>query len=115
MITRTLSVIVMVLLICSTVFAETASLSWNAYTEPDIAKYNIYQSTESGVYDLTDPIGHANHPKTAFKVYNLEPNKIYFWVITAVNKGGMESKKTSNEVWKYTGENPLAPTGLKVE
>jgi fibronectin type 3 domain-containing protein len=72
--------------------AGTASLSWNAGTDSDLAGYKVYRGTASGTYGA--PL--TTLPKTATGLQN---RTTYFFVITAYDTAGNESTY-SNEVSK---------------
>jgi hypothetical protein len=77
---------------------RTVYLSWTA--SPDVFGYNIYRS----------PVSHLNYHKvnsspvesTAFMNTVLDADKFYYYVVTAVNGGGLESN--------YSGEVEIEPS-----
>ena len=71
-----------------------ATISWNANTEPDMASYNVYRGTTSGVYTSHNTI---THPTTSFFPPDLLVDTRYFFVVTAVDTSANESAN-SNEV-----------------
>jgi hypothetical protein len=74
---------------------STASLTleWNANTEPDLAGYKIYGATKSGAYGA--PVGTVPAGATSFMATGLQPGVTYFFVITAFDKAGNESPKST--------------------
>jgi len=72
----------------------TATISWNANTEPDLAGYKVYYGTSprtnscppGGYYDEID-IGNA----TSHTFNNLAKGKIYYFSITSYDKNNNES------------------------
>ena len=76
------------------VSAGTATISWNANTEPDLAGYKVYYGTSprtnscppGGYYDKID-IGNA----TSHTFNNLAKGKIYYFSITSYDKNNNES------------------------
>jgi fibronectin type 3 domain-containing protein len=72
---------------------STATLTWNANTEPDLAGYKVYQATASGAYPPT-PI--ATLPKTvpSYTAMGLQVGTTYFFTITAYDTAGNESLKS---------------------
>jgi fibronectin type 3 domain-containing protein len=68
-------------------------LDWNPNTEPDLAAYRIYRSTSSGSYGA--PVATVPAGTTSFVATGLKPGVKYFFTITAVDKTGNESVKSS--------------------
>jgi len=79
--------------------SETAALSWDANSEPDLQGYKLYLATISGGYGA--PIATLPMDVTSYTVTGLEPGSTYFFVVTAYNSDGVESS-FSNEVNKTT-------------
>ncbi len=67
--------------------AGSASLTWTANTESDLAGYRVYVGTQSGVYAAPITVGKV----TAYQLNNLAKNTTYFISITAVDTAGNES------------------------
>ena len=75
----------------------TVALSWTANGEGDLAGYNIYRSTTSPVA-LTSPInGGTLVTGTTYNDTGRTNGQIYYYVITAVDTGALQSG-ASNEV-----------------
>lgn len=77
---------------------NTATLSWDANSEPDLAGYKVYHSQESQMYTLgmpeaTVPVGTLTHVSA-----DLAPGRHYF-AVTAYDTSGNESA-LSEEVFK---------------
>lgn len=72
-----------------------ASLTWNPNTDTNLAGYNLYMGTQSGVYGSPISIG----LNTSYTAGNLTGGKTYYFSVTAVNTTGTESLH-SNEVNK---------------
>jgi len=73
------------------------NLSWNANTEIDLAGYNIYRSPTAGV-PLTSPInGGTLVTGTTYTDTGRVNGQVYYYVVTAVDTGSLESG-ASNEV-----------------
>lgn len=68
------------------------ALSWNAPAGGEVASYNIYYGTGSGLY--TDSLNCGD--VTADTVQGLAAGQTYYFVVTAVDAGGQESP-CSNE------------------
>ena len=81
----------------ATATGETATLSWNANSEPDLQGYKIYLATTSGGYGA--PITTLPMDATSYTVTDLEIGTTYFFAVTAYNSSGAESS-FSNEVIK---------------
>jgi hypothetical protein len=73
------------LLACAWASAAEVGLTWTANTEPDIAKYRIYQST-NGTFALA-----AETTGTNVTLSNLVAGATYTFYATAVNSVAMES------------------------
>ena len=65
-----------------------AVISWNANTEPDMASYNVYRGTTSGVYTSLETVA---HPTTRLYLHGLLVDTRYFFVVTAVDTSLNES------------------------
>jgi hypothetical protein len=77
----------------------TATLSWNANDEPDLAGYRIYYGTAprsgdcppGGYYDKID-VGKTSTPeKPSYKIENLADGKTYYFSVTSFDTSGNES------------------------
>ena len=70
---------------------RSATITWTANTEADLAGYRVYVGTRSGVYTLGPyEVGMA----TAFTVPNLPVGTTYYFAVTAFDKTGQESTKS---------------------
>ena len=97
-------------LLASPVHADdTAILTWEPNTEIELDGYKIYMSTKSGEYGA--PIADIDKKKTTFEVtVKATKDTRYYFVVTAYDKAGKESRK-SNEVSKIIrGTAPTAST-----
>ena len=74
-----------------------ATISWDANTEPDMASYNVYRGTTSGVYTSFETVA---HPTTLLYLHGLLVDTRYFFVVTAVDTSLNESA-ASAEVWTF--------------
>ena len=86
-----------VTLILNAPATSSATLTWNPNTEPDLASYRIYRSTQQGVYGAaltTVPAGTVSYTATGLPV-----GQTYYFTITAVDSSNNESP-SSNEVLK---------------
>lgn len=64
-----------------------ASLSWTADTEPDLAGYKVYIGTQSGVYNPPIALGTV----TTYSATNLASGKTYYFCVSAFDSAGNES------------------------
>ncbi|HBR52094.1 MAG TPA: hypothetical protein DEA71_18705 [Nitrospira sp.] len=79
--------------------SSSATLTWKANTETDLAGYKVYRSTISGKYDQGNVIEMLRGNVTSYQAKNLQFGKTYFFVVTAFDIAGNESGY-SNEVSK---------------
>jgi len=68
-----------------------ATLTWNANTEPDLTGYKIYVGTQSGVYAPPITVGKV----TNYLATNLAVGTTYFFSLTAYDSAGNESTHTT--------------------
>ena len=64
-----------------------ATMTWAANTEPDLAGYKIYSGTQSGVYGPPVSVGKVS----SYQLANLAKGTTYFITITAYDSAGNES------------------------
>jgi hypothetical protein len=77
--------------------ANTATLTWNANSETDLAGYKVYAGTSSGAY--ATPIATLPKTTTSYTVTGLQTGTTYFFVITAYDTADHQSLH-SNQVSK---------------
>jgi len=77
--------------------SSSATLTWGANKEKDLAGYKVYRATTSGTYGA--PIATLPASVTTYQAKGLEFGKTYFFVVTAYDIAGNESGY-SNEVSK---------------
>ena len=68
---------------------SSATLTWNANTESDLAGYKVYRATSSGTYGA--PIATLQGNVTSYVATGLQSGTTYFFVITAYDNAGNES------------------------
>ena len=68
-----------------------ATLSWSANTEPDLAGYKVYVGTQPGTYGA--PI--ATGASTTYTVGGLAGGRTYYFSVSAVDSAGNESAPSS--------------------
>jgi len=98
------SLVVFLSLVTSLAFAGSATISWQANTEPDLQEYRVYTGTSSRTYGTPNPVG----KETSYTVDNLEEGITYYFAVTAVDTSGNESG-FSQEVYKTIADTH-APT-----
>ncbi len=86
-----------VLLTLNAPFNSSATLTWNANKEKDLAGYKVYRATASGAYGA--PIATLIGNVTTYQAIDLKLGTTYFFVVTAFDIAGNESEY-SNEVSK---------------
>ncbi|MDR4479399.1 MAG: fibronectin type III domain-containing protein [Nitrospira sp.] len=77
----------------STPKTASATVSWNANTEQDLAGYRIYVGTRSGSYGFAGPFEVTN--RTSFTIPNLPVGATYFFAVSAFDTTGNESAKSA--------------------
>ncbi len=80
-------ILLILFLICSKVFAGSATVSWDANTELDLSGYKIYYGQTSGSYDSQMWVGNV----ISFRLTGLEEGKQYFFAVTALDVSNNES------------------------
>jgi len=66
---------------------STATLTWNANTDADLAGYKIHMGTSSGTYGTPIVVGNV----TGYAMNNLQVGQTYYFAITAYDTAGNES------------------------
>jgi hypothetical protein len=69
----------------------TATLSWDANSETNVAGYKVYMGTQSGGYGTPLAVGNA----TTYTIGNLTGGRTYYFSVTAVDTEGTESLHSS--------------------
>jgi Viral BACON domain/Fibronectin type III domain len=69
----------------------TATLTWDANAETDLAGYNIYMGTQPGMYGAPISVGNT----TSYTVGNLTGGRTYYFSLTAIDSAGNESQHSS--------------------
>ncbi len=77
--------------------SSSATLTWSANSEKDLAGYKVYRTTSSGAYGA--PIATLRAGVTTYQAIGLQFGTTYFFVVTAYDVAGNESAY-SNEVSK---------------
>lgn len=91
---------------------NTATLAWDANTEPDLAGYKVYWGKSSGHYDNTPVPTVAPSANPTFTTPALS-NGTWYFAVTAYNTAGLESGY-SNEVSKAISTPPAPPKSLRI-
>lgn len=99
------------LFLATAAMAASATVTWNANTEGDLAGYKCYFGTATGVYGAPIDVGNI----TSCQIPALAESTTYFFAVTAYDTSGNESG-FSQEVSATTGDftAPAAPTGVVV-
>ena len=92
----TFAILIISLVFPCHVLAGSATLHWQANTEPDLAGYRIYYGTSSRSYGSYIPV---DKDTTSYTIKNLTEGRTYYFALTAVDTSGNESGY-SQEVWK---------------
>jgi hypothetical protein len=72
--------------------AKSATITWTANTEADLAGYRVYVGTRSGAYSFAGPFEVVG--RTSYTVPNLPVGTTYYFTVTAFDKTGQESTKS---------------------
>jgi hypothetical protein len=83
-VSRLVSGVVVWLTLVAPAAAATVSVAWNANPEPDITGYNVYVSTQPGVFG--NPIAIGN--RTTWTFSNLQAGVQYYFAVQALSPGG---------------------------
>ena len=67
--------------------AGSATVAWDANSEPDIAGYTVYWGLTSGDYDWSAEVGKV----TSYTVANLQDGQRYYFALQAINQAGLRS------------------------
>jgi hypothetical protein len=84
--------------------AGSATLTWQANSETDLAGYQVYYGTSSRSYGLPVPVGKV----TTYQLSGLQEGRTYYFAVTAVDTSGNESGY-STEVSLNVSGLPAAP------
>ncbi len=79
--------------------SSSATLTWKANSETDLAGYKVYRSTISGRYEQANVVAMLRGNVTSYQATGLQSRTTYFFVVTAFDIAGNESGY-SNEVSK---------------
>jgi len=91
---RQMIVLLLFLLLSSPLYALTATITWPKSPSTDVTTYRVYQSTQSGVYNVIAKEVSANSELKV--VFTDVSSTVYtYWVITAVDANNNESAKSS--------------------
>ena len=70
----------------------TASLSWQANSESDVAGYKVHYGTSSKTYTVVENVGLTTNPNLpSYMVHNLSEGMTYYFAVTAFDTSGNES------------------------
>lgn len=88
--------------------APSISLAWDAGLETNLAGYNIYRSTQSGVFNSAPLNGTTLLRTEAFSDSSVQVGQTYYYVVKSVNTDGAESSP-SNQIQAIIN-NPVSDT-----
>ncbi len=86
------------LVLVSNVDSGQVTLSWDPATENTVIGYKIYYGSSSGNYGTNVDVG----SRTSYTIKDLENGKMYYFVVTAYNTGGVESSYSAEVSHKAT-------------
>lgn len=99
MIKRLILALFLIVLSAQIALAETATLSWDANTESDLAGYKVYYGIAPGVYGVPVDVGNV----TTHVITGLEAGITYYFAATAYDDSGNESGFSSEVSKSFTG------------
>jgi hypothetical protein len=85
---------------------KTFKLTWNPV--PDATKYNMYMASQSGVTKLdiatlANNMSHLDLPDSFLHDFGLNPDTIFYFVVTAVNAAAEETAESCEAIAKLNG------------
>lgn len=89
-------------------------VSWTANTESDLAGYKLYIGTATGSYGPSQVIL-APAASITCAGAGITTDGQYYITLTAYDKTGNESGKTTEVPFTLDGTMPVVPSGLKVQ
>ena len=95
--------LVLIMVFYSNALPAQVTLTWDPNTEPDLAGYQVYYGTSSGIY--TDSIDVNN--STTCTISDLEEDHTYYFAATAYNTSGDESDFSNEVSTKYISDQGL--------
>lgn len=91
--------------------AATVRLGWDPNTESDLAGYRMYVGTASRSYTTNYNLGLV----TTLSITNLAFDTTYYFAVTAVNAGGLESVYSNEVTYRESLPSaPAVPAGIAV-
>lgn len=85
----------------------TVEVSWNANTEPDLAGYTVYKSSDGSVWTFV-----GTTQATLYDIDNVSDGMWYF-AVTAFDTAGNESAKSTPVSLTVNTQPPVPPSGIK--
>ncbi|MDA3792129.1 MAG: PQQ-binding-like beta-propeller repeat protein, partial [Elusimicrobia bacterium] len=86
------------------------NIKWDTGSEPDLVKYNIYNSTENGNYELLTAV---LHPPSTDQHMNLENNTTNYYYMTATdNVGNISASSVIFATYPYAGADTTSPARI---
>ena len=82
--------------------APSVKLAWDPNPESYVAGYNVYRSEQSVGFTRPPINGATLVTRTSFTDFSVQPNRTYYYAVTAVSTDGRESDY-SNQVQAIIG------------
>lgn len=83
-------------------YSASIEITWNANVESNLAGYKIYWGDTSGALQNSTSVGNV----TRFVLNNVNESRPYYFVVTALNTAGLESRP-SNEAVVFARKLPV--------
>jgi fibronectin type 3 domain-containing protein len=90
--------------------ASGIALSWDMVPDKDLQGYHIYRSEEwDGKYEKINKVSIPPSPALSYEDYSAQPNKEYFYIVTAVDKYHNESLPSARTRGLFENLQPPLP------
>jgi len=110
---KILLICVTILLFASPCFAlSEVTFEWDANSEADLAGYQLYQSTQSGIY-TGNPVATIPVGTETITLTNV-PDGTWYWVMTAYDTNDNESGYSNEVSESLDTEAPASPQNLLI-
>jgi len=95
----------------SLLFAASATVSWQANAESDLAGYQIYYGTSQNFYSVILDVGNV----TTYNVTGLTAGTTYYFAMTAYDQSGNESEYSTEVSYKVEDTTPPTVSAVTCE